>query len=135
MNPIAQQALANARMVMTSVPCAGACRPIATKPATPATKQPVYATPAPVYASTPPVYAPPAGQLDRFHVMRGRQAAIEFIESCPAQLLATWGVADLIRRMEASLANKPASFAYGFNQVLDLLRVEQLKVAAKPQAL
>lgn len=129
MNPIAQAALNRARQ---PVP---ACLAVATKPATRATKQPMYATPAPVYAPDPPVYAPPAGKLDHFHVMRGRQAAIEFIESCPAQLLAAWGIADLIRRMGASLANKPASFAYGFNQVLDLLRVEQLKVAAKPQAL
>lgn len=135
MTPIAQAALDRARQ---PVP---ACLVVATKPATRTTKQPIYATPAPVYASTPSVYASPAppvapaGRVEQYQVMRGREAAVEFIQQCPAQLLATWGIADLVQRMEASLANKPASYAYGFNQVLDLLRVEQLKVAAKPQTL
>ncbi|WNW10090.1 hypothetical protein RRX38_02645 [Pseudomonas sp. DTU_2021_1001937_2_SI_NGA_ILE_001] len=141
MNPIAQQALAKARAVLTSAPGAGATRRPVTKRTKTETDQPVYATQAPFHASGPVVYAPPAppiavgGHFDRYQVMRGREAAIEFIQQCPAQVIATLGLVDLIRRMEASLANKPASFAHGFNQVLDLLRVEHMKTPALPQAL
>jgi len=126
MTPLAQQALARARMPVR--------QPVATRPAKSATKARIYAPSPTIYASPAPVHAPSpppgAAPTDQFQLSQGRRYAIEIVESCGAQLNNAWGLKDLVARLEKSVANKPPSFAQGVSMVVEMLRAHLAEVPA-----
>ncbi|MGV6394022.1 hypothetical protein ACTUVN_003255 [Pseudomonas caspiana] len=120
MNPIAQQALARARM-----PASAPARQ---------TERPLRPSAAPTPTSFEPRSPSPTGPIDKYQLRQGKQYALDIVESCGAQLKNAWGIKDLLARLERSTGNKPPSFAMGVNSVADILRGHLAQMPAeKPE--
>jgi len=62
------------------------------------------------------------GPINRYQLVQGRQHAIDIAESAGTQLSTTHGIKEVISRLTRSTANKPASFAQGIREIIEVLQ-------------
>ena len=110
MNPIAEQALLNAGNAIRPIPFTAAI----------SVKRGVTSAP-PNQAGRLEQAAKPAGPINRLMVNQGQRFALEMVDSYGDQLSTARGVLSVIARLNATLSNKPESFALGICNIVEIL--------------